>query len=56
MDFTIIYFQDTWDISYDLTARIGFRYEEISMDSVPEKIPFGIIGQVTLLDPHLKMM
>ena len=40
MDFTIIYFQDTWDISPDLTARIGFRYEEISMDSVPEKNTF----------------
>ena len=40
MDFTIIYFQDTWDISSDLTARIGFRYEEISMDSVPDKNTF----------------
>ena len=46
MDFTIIYFQDTWDISPDLTARIGFRYEEISKIHYLRKIHFGIIGQV----------
>ena len=36
MDYTIIYLQDTWNISSDLTARIGFRYEEISQDTTPE--------------------
>ena len=36
MDYTIIYLQDTWNISPDLTARIGFRYEEISQDTTPE--------------------
>ena len=39
-DYTIIYFQDTWNISPDLTARLGFRYEEISQDSTPEKNTF----------------
>ena len=36
MDYTIIYIQDTWNVSPDLTARIGFRYEEISQDTTPE--------------------
>lgn len=36
MDYTIIYLQDTWSINSDLTARIGFRYEEISQDTTPE--------------------
>lgn len=36
MDYTIIYLQDTWSITSDLTARIGFRYEEISQDTTPE--------------------
>ncbi len=36
MDYTIIYLQDTWNISSDLTARFGIRYEEISQDTTPE--------------------
>ncbi len=36
MDYTIIYLQDTWNISPDLTARFGIRYEEISQDTTPE--------------------
>ncbi|MEC7831226.1 MAG: TonB-dependent receptor [Pseudomonadota bacterium] len=40
MDYTIIYFQDTWNITPDLTARIGLRYEEISQDSTPDKNTF----------------
>ena len=36
IDYTIIYLQDTWNISSDLTARFGIRYEEISQDTTPE--------------------
>ena len=36
MDYTIIYLQDTWNISSYLTARFGIRYEEISQDTTPE--------------------
>ena len=36
MYYTIIYLQDTWNISSDLTARFGIRYEEISQDTTPE--------------------
>ncbi len=36
IDYTIIYLQDSWAITPDLTANIGFRYEEIGQDTTPE--------------------